>query len=155
MIPIGKIIDTYLIGKANTLIILEEDMNQNLIKQMLTGSAMLKSLYVMILFCFSLCTVLITMIWFKFRENLIWAYELCGCSFWSRIYELAKRFYLITLSAFTVGTVCLYGISAGLKEIQVRFLDVIMALSLTLGLGTAIMAVLVFWKMCKSKKYSC
>ena len=110
------------------------------------------TMYVMILLSFSLSTVLVTLIWFRFRRSLFLVWKLCGYrSVWQRL-EIGKRLYLIAGIGFGTGLLLLGAISRRLDEIRIVPVDVGKAFAVTVGLGTAILLICFLLDGRKSRK---
>ncbi len=107
----------------------------------LSPDTIMDTLYVMILISFALSTVIVTFIWLSLRKQLFFAWKLCGYKKSSIRIEISKRFYLTTGISFITGMILISVISKASSVIDVIFMDVVQAFSMTVGLGTVILFV--------------
>lgn len=118
---------------------LGKDRKETLRERFFSANVIMDTMYVMILLSFSLSTVLVTLIWFRFRRSLFLVWKLCGYrKAWQRL-EIGKRFYRITGIGFGTGLLLICAISRRLDEIRIVPIDVGKAFVITVGLGTAIL----------------
>jgi len=109
----------------------------------------LNTMYVAILFSFSLSTVLVTFIWLRSRAQLLFVWLLCGYAKRSERIEIAKRFYLVTGLGFLIGILFMSVISQTITNINMLFVDVLKAFGMTIGLGTVILLFCYFMNLRK------
>lgn len=133
---IGESIYDHFQYPASVLIGLEDPSEDIGIASYLSGDAIMDTMYVMILISFSLSTILITFIWFRFRAPLFHAWNLYGYEGHSVCLEIAKRFYAITGAGFIMGIILMYMISNIVTDVSMILADICRAFGLTLGLGT-------------------
>lgn len=105
----------------------------------LSSDVIMDTMYVMILISFALSTILITMIWFRFRRPLFYAWSLCGYGKSQVCLEIAKRFYAAAGAGFVMGLVLMCVVSVMVPEVEMGCMDVCGAFGMTLGLGTVIL----------------
>lgn len=124
---------------AEAIIKLSKDRKATLRERLFSANVIMDTMYVMILLSFSLSTVLVTLIWFRFRKSLFFAWKLCGYRTNQQRLEIGKRFYRITGIGFGTGLVLICAISLRLDEIRIVPVDVGRAFFVTVGLGTVIL----------------
>lgn len=124
---------------AEVLIILEGDVKLSVIARLLSGGAVMSTLYIMTLISFSLSTVLVTFIWLRFRRQLFFAYALCGYGRRLERLEISKKFYLVSGTGFVAGLLLMIFISRFMTDIYITVSDLLIALGITVGLGTVIL----------------
>lgn len=124
---------------AEVLIGLQEQNDSTGLAAYLSGDMIMDTMYVMILISFSLSTVLITFIWFRFRRQLFYAWKLSGYRKCPVCLEIAKRFYVIAGAGFVAGIILMFIISNIVPDVDIVFMDVCRAFGMTLGLGTLIL----------------
>lgn len=107
----------------------------------LSSDVIMDTMYVMILISFALSTILITLIWFRFRRPLFYAWRLCGYDKRSVFFEISKRFYTAAGAGFMTGLVFMCLITNVVPEVRMGGMDVCGAFGMTLGLGTVILCV--------------
>lgn len=139
IIKIGQSIEERFEYPANVLIVLEEVGARSSVARFLSSSAIMDTMYVMMLISFSLSTVLVMLIWFRFRRQLFFAWTLCGYENHARRLEISKRFYMTAGSGFGAGLCLMAVISWNISDIHVAARDVFQALAMTVGLGTVIL----------------
>lgn len=105
----------------------------------LSSDVIMDTMYVMILISFALSTILITMIWFRFRRTLFYVWNLFGYGRSQVCLEVAKRFYAAAGAGFVMGFVLMCLVSVMVPEVEIGCMDVCGAFGLTLGLGTVIL----------------
>lgn len=139
---IGQQLCDLFVYPANVLIGLEEQGEQDTDSGMasyLSSDVIMDTLYVMILISFSLSTILITFIWFRFRGQLFYAWSLCGYGKRPVCLEIAKRFYAVAGAGFAAGLVLMYAVSAISSDVDMVFPDACRAFGMTVGLGTVML----------------
>ncbi len=139
LLEIGQQIYDNIPFPSNVIITLEESDSVPFVEQFLAPDVILDTMYAMILISFSLSTVLVTLIWLRFRRQLFFAWQLCGYERRSEQLEISKRFYLITGAGFGTGLILMSVIVRAVPEIHLVFRDVFGALAITVGLGTMIL----------------
>ena len=131
---------------------LTKDRETTFRERFFSANVIMDTMYVMILLSFSLSTVLVTLIWFRFRRSLFLVWKLCGYrKAWQRM-EIGKQLYLITGIGVGTGLLLLGAISRRLDEIRIVPVDVGKAFAVTVGLGTAILLLCFLLDGRKSKK---
>lgn len=105
----------------------------------LSSDVIMDTMYVMILISFALSTILITMIWFRFRRPLFYVWNLFGYGRSQVCLEVAKRFYAAAGAGFVMGFVLMCLVSVMVPEVEIGCMDVCGAFGMTLGLGTVIL----------------
>lgn len=136
---IGRQISDQMPFPSEVWINLEDESNISLRGRFLAPDVILDTMYVMILVSFSLCTVLVTLVWLRFRRQLFFAWKLCGYEGRSEWMEICRRFYMITGAGFVMGLVIVFVIAGTVSEIHMVFRDVLRAFVVTVGLGTVIL----------------
>ena len=124
---------------AEVLIILEQGVKPSVIAGLLSDGSVMRTLYIMTLISFSLSTVLVTFIWFRFRRQLFFACTLCGYEKRMERLEISKRFYLAAGTGFVVGMLLMIFISGYMTDIHMAVSDILIAFGITIGLGTVIL----------------
>ena len=124
---------------AEILIILEQGIKPSVIANLLSGGAVMSTLYIMTLISFSLSTILVTFIWLRFRKQLFFACTLCGYERKMKWLEISKRFYLIAGTGFAAGMLLMIFISGFMADIYMAVLDIPIAFGITIGMGTVIL----------------
>lgn len=124
---------------ANVLIGLQKESEITGIVSYLSGDMIMDTMYVMILISFSLSTILITFIWFRFRRQLFYAWRLSGYGKRPVCLEISKRFYGIAGAGFVMGIILMYIIAHIVPDVNMVFMDACKAFGMTLGLGTIIL----------------
>lgn len=139
LLKVGQELDLLFRLPADVLILLDAGDKVSLIARLLSGNAIMDTMYVMILISFSLSTILVTFIWLRFRRQIFYAWQLCGYEGRMQCMEIAKRFYLAAGAGFAAGFLLMAVLSAVMGDIQMAALDVLQALGMTVGLGTVIL----------------
>lgn len=139
LLEIGQKIHDNMPFPSTAVITLEESEPVSFIERFLAPDVILDTMYAMILISFSLSTVLVTLIWLRFRRQLFFAWKLCGYERRSERMEISRRFYLIAGAGFGTGLVLMAGIVQAVSEIHLAFRDFFGALFITVGLGTLIL----------------
>lgn len=140
LLEIGQQIYDNMPFPSNVIITLEETEAVSFVERFLAPDVIMDTMYIMILISFSLSTVLVTLIWLRFRRQLFFAWKLCGYDRRSERMEISKRFYLTTGAGFWTGVVLMCVIVQGMSEIHLAFRDIFVALAITVGLGTLILS---------------
>ena len=95
LLEVGQDLSSCFPFPANVVILLEQGMEPSLLARMLSGNTIMNTMYALILICFSLSTILVTLIWFRFRRQLFYAWELCGYkSYWKHL-ETSKAYFQV------------------------------------------------------------
>ncbi len=139
LLGIGQQIYDNMPFPSNVIISLEETEAVSFVERFLAPDVIMDTMYIMILISFSLSTVLVTLIWLRFRRQLFFAWKLCGYDRRSERMEISKRFYLTTGAGFGTGLVLMCVIVQGMSEIHLAFRDILGALAITVGMGTLIL----------------
>lgn len=139
LVEIGQQIHDNMPFPSTVVITLEETESVSLKERFLSPDVILDTMYAMILISFSLSTVLVTLIWLRFRRQLFFAWQLCGYERRSEQLEISKRFYMIAGAGFGTGLVLMFFIVRAVSEIHLVFRDIFAALAITVGLGTLIL----------------
>lgn len=103
LINVGEDIYMHFTLPAEVFISLRESEETTWVARLFLGDNIMDTMQIMVLISFLLSTVIVTLIWFRFRSQLMFAYELCGYSAYAEFAEMAKRFYLNTVASFAVG----------------------------------------------------
>lgn len=139
LLEIGQQIYDNMPFPSNVIITLEESDSVPFVERFLAPDVILDTMYAMILISFSLSTVLVTLIWLRFRRQLFFAWKLCGYEKRSERIEISRRFYLIAGAGFGTGLILMSVIVQAVSEIHLVFRDIFGALAITVGLGTLIL----------------
>lgn len=126
---------------AEVSIVLNQKMGESFLSRVLSGEQIVRTMYIVILMSFSLSTVLVTVIWLRFRQQLFFAWNLSGYTMWSELIETAKRYYRITGIGFMTGIGLMYLISQMIPDMRLLFTDVVTSFVITLFFGTVVLAV--------------
>lgn len=126
---------------AELSIVLNQKTEEPLLLRALSGGQIVRTTYVVILTGFSLSTVLVTVIWMRFRRRLFFAWNLCGYKICSELMETAKRYYKIAGTGFVAGTGLMYSVSCVLPDMRLKFADAVTSFVITLCFGTVVLAV--------------
>lgn len=137
---------------AEVFIIVTEDVDQSLFARFLSADAIMDTMYVMILISFSLSTVLVTLIWLRFRRPLFFALRLCGYEKWAERLEISRQFYLTAGVSFMTGSLLMFMFTRLVTDIRMTAPDVLQALAMTVGLGTLILFLCYFLYHRRAKK---
>lgn len=129
---------------AAVSIILNQRTEESFISRALSSERIVRTMYMVILISFSLSTVLVTIIWLRFRRQLFFAWTLCGYETRPQMIEIAKRYFRITGIGFVTGLGLMYLISQMVLDIRLMLSDAVTSFVITLFLGTV---VLVFHKL--------
>lgn len=121
------------------MIVLEEGNYSSLIARLLSGDAIMDTMYLMVLISFSLSTILVTFIWLRFRRQIFYAWQLCGYEGRMQCMEISRRFYLVAGVGFVAGLLLMLLMSSIMGDVQLIVLDVLQAFGITIGLGTVIL----------------
>ncbi len=144
LLDIGQKIQDNIPFPSTVVITLEESDTVSIMEHFLAPDVILDTMYAMILISFSLSTVLVTLIWLRFRRQLFFAWKLCGYEKLSERLEISKRFYMITGAGLGTGLVMMSGIVVAVPEIHLVFRDILGAVGITAGLGTLILFICYF-----------
>ncbi len=148
---IGDKLEDLVSGKADCVIALPGDSHEGLAAMLISKGIIMDVLYVFVLICFSLCTVLVTDMWLKFRGQFLFVMQLCGYKKCFKIIEIFKRYCTITISGYIVSIFIAMILSYFISDISIHPVDAIIALALSVGLGTIILSVLyIRWMMTSS-----
>lgn len=139
IVEIGKSLEERFEYPADVLIVLEGEGTLSPIAQFLSSEAIMNTMYVMMLVSFSLSTVLVTLIWFRFRRQLFFVWSLCGYERYAERLDISKRFYLTAGSGFAAGVCLMFAVCTRMPDIHIVTGDVIRALAMTFGWGTLIL----------------
>lgn len=136
---------------SSVLIALEETEPVSFVERLLAPDVILDTMYIMILVSFSLSTVLVTLIWLRFRRQLFFAWKLCGYERRSERMEIFRRFYVVAGAGFGMGLALMCVIVWAVLEIHLALYDMFSALAITVGLGTLILFFCYFLNRRKDK----
>lgn len=139
LLEIGQELGSLFRLPAQALILLESGDAVSPIAQLLSGGALMDTMYVMILVSFSLSTILVTFIWLRFRRQIFYAWQLCGYGRRMQRLEISKRFFLAAGPGFAAGFVLAALLSFVLEDIRLGAADILQAFGMTVGLGTVIL----------------
>lgn len=141
LLEVGQDLSSCFPFPANVVILLEQGMEPSLLARMLSGNTIMNTMYALILICFSLSTILVTLIWFRFRRQLFYAWELCGYkSYWKHL-ETSKAYFQVAGIGFAAGLLLAAAVSRLASDIQIMLTDILLSLAVTIGLGVAILAI--------------
>lgn len=135
----GKELETLFHSPASLVINLEKKKWGSFTAQFFSSGAIMDTMYVMILISFLLSTVLVTMIWLRFRNQLFFACSLCGYGRRATGLEIAKRFYASAGVGFVAGLLCMFLAASAIAGIHILWFDIIKAFGVTVGFGTGIL----------------
>lgn len=137
---IGHRLEQLMTGWADCIIALPEESEENMAASLLSRGIVLDTLYIMLVICFSLCTIIITGIWMKYRRHLFFAMNLCGFTKCARLIEVYKKYVVIVLAGYVAGVGLVVAASLFLNMINVYLIDILFAFILSVCLGTLIFA---------------
>lgn len=126
---------------AEVSIVLNQRTGESFLSRVLSGEQIVRTMYMVILTSFSLSTVLVTVIWLRFRQQLFFAWTLTGYTIRSEMIETAKRYYRVTGIGYMTGTGLMYLISRVLPDMRLKFTDTVASFVITLFFGTVVLAV--------------
>ena len=136
---VGREISYSFRSPAEVSIVLNQGTEDSFVSRALSSERIVKTMYMMVLISFSLSTVLVTIIWLRFRRQLFGAWTLCGYEIRSEMIELAKRYYRITGVGFMAGFGLMYLISRMVTDIRFMLIDTITSFLITLFFGTIVL----------------
>lgn len=140
MYDVGWDVRSSFSSPAEVLIALYESTDESFITRALSSEQIVNTMYMVILVSFSLSTVLVTVIWLRFRRQLFFAWTLCGYKVRHEIIEMAKRYYRIAGIGFVTGVCLMYLISHVITDIRFMFMDAVTSFVITLLFGTVVLA---------------
>lgn len=124
---------------ANLLIILGDAAEVPFLAKALSSDTIMDTMYAMILISFSLSTILVTLIWLRFRRQLFFSWFLCGFERRLERMEICRRYYGVAGTGFAIGLLLMLALSGAMPDIQVSLPDMFLAFAVTVGLGTVIL----------------
>lgn len=139
LINVGEDIYMHFTLPAEVFISLRESEETTWMARLFLGDNIMDTMQIMVLISFLLSTVIVTLIWFRFRSQLMFAYELCGYSAYTEFAEIAKRFYLNTGVSFAVGLCIMFVLPDIIVQSDIVFTDILKAFGMTIGMGTLIL----------------
>lgn len=110
------------------------------VKFLFSVNTIMDTVYVMMLISFIVSTMLVTFIWFRERNTLFKAWELCGYKTKEIMLEVSKRYYAVSFSGFSVGLAAALFITKNMFNNKIEINDIIQAFVVTVGIGTIILA---------------
>lgn len=114
---------------------------QTIIEKLLSSESIMNTMQVMLLICFLLNTIIVTLIWLRFRRQLIFAWNLCGYEKHTEYIEIAKRYYITAGVSFVTGIIIMSVMPIFINNIDIKPVDIIKALEMTIGFGTVMLFV--------------
>lgn len=139
LINVGEDIYMHFTLPAEVFISLRESEETTWVARLFLGDNIMDTMQIMVLISFLLSTVIVTLIWFRFRSQLMFAYELCGYSAYAEFAEMAKRFYLNTVASFAVGLCIMFVLPDIIVQSDIVCTDILKAFGMTIGMGTLIL----------------
>ena len=139
LINVGEDIYMHFTLPAEVFISLRESEETTWVARLFLGDNIMDTMQIMVLISFLLSTVIVTLIWFRFRSQLMFAYELCGYSAYAEFAEMAKRFYLKTVASFAVGLCIMFVLPDIIVQSDIVCTDILKAFGMTIGMGTLIL----------------
>ena len=139
LINVGEDIYMHFTLPAEVFISLRESEETTWVARLFLGDNIMDTMQIMVLISFLLSTVIVTLIWFRFRSQLMFAYELCGYSAYAEFAEMAKRFYLNTVASFAVGLCIMFVLPDIIVQLDIVCTDILKAFGMTIGMGTLIL----------------
>lgn len=139
LINVGEDIYMHFTLPAEVFISLRESEETTWVARLFLGDNIMDTMQIMVLISFLLSTVIVTLIWFRFRSQLMFAYELCGYSAYAEFAEMAKRFYLNTVASFAVGLCIMFVLPDIIVQSDIVCTDILKAFGMTIGIGTLIL----------------
>lgn len=136
---VGQDVEKFFSEPGSVVIGFGKDSDVPLLSKLLSSGAIMDTMYVLILISFSLSTVLVSFIWLRFRKQLLFSWSLCGYERKSEWREIFKRYYLASGAGVLSGFMMMPVLSVKITDIHMRAMDFILALGMTLGLGTVIL----------------
>lgn len=147
---IGRDLNSYFTSPANFTMIFDEMKTSFSLSDFFSGDRIMQTMFVMILISFFLSTVFVSLIWYRYRNQLRFAWMLCGYQRRHMLLETAKRFYRTALAGFMAGVLLMFLVHLVMDVINMNTYDVIWAFGMTVGLGTVILLACCFF----GRKYS-
>ena len=126
---------------AYVTVILEQAEEPTLLARFLSGNAIMDTMYAMALACFSLSTILTTVIWLRFRQQLFFAWRLCGAKRLWQYLETAEYYFQAAGCGFLAGLALAAAFCQAMPDIQITVTDTLLSLAMTMCLGWAILTV--------------
>ncbi|MCI9447646.1 MAG: ABC transporter permease [Lachnospiraceae bacterium] len=139
LLEIGQELNSLFPLPAQVQILLEAGDVVSPIARLLSGGALMDTMYVMILISFSLSTILVTLIWLRFRRQIIYVWQLCGYEGRMQRLEISKHFFLAAGAGFAAGFLLAVLLSFILEDIRMGAADILQAFGMTVGLGAVIL----------------
>jgi len=142
IILVGTDLERELSGKSDSVVIVPGYSSEGFLNDIIAGGAIMNLLYVMIVVCFSLCTVLVTKMWLEFRGKFFAALNLCGYNKGLMALEIFKKYYPVTLCAYLTSVIIALIIGACISDITIFLTDILLAFIMSAGLGLVILGTL-------------
>ncbi len=117
-----------------------------------SSDMIMDTIYMMTLASFFLSTILVTLIWLRFRRPLFFAWKLCGYGKALEWVEIIKRFSLSAISGFAAGFLAVFLVSCAMPDFSIVFMDVITACGVVIGLGAVILLVCAVLQEVRAKR---
>lgn len=135
--------------KADCSVLMQGESDRGIAAELVSKGMIMDALYVMVLICFALCTVIVTDIWIMFRQQLFYSIKLCGYEGRFKALEIFRRYIAIAGSGYATGVVLMVIISAFVSHILVFLTDIIITFGLTIVLGIVILSIIYIAKCIK------
>lgn len=142
---VGRQISVGFTSPAEVQIDLGTVREKTMVQKLLSGGVMMETMYGMVLVSFSLSTILVVLIWLRYRKGLFYAWHLCGMENKHKCREIGKLFFSASGLGFVSGLALLYMCSHFWVRVSFLPVDVIVAFLVTIGIGTAILF-LCYWR---------
>lgn len=139
MSEVGRQISIEFSNPTEVQIDLGSPMEETLVEKLFSGSTIMDTMYVMVLVSFSLSTILVVLIWLRFRKKLFYVWRLCGMKNKNKYREIAKLFCPVTGMGFVSGLILMYFCSHYFLDVSFQLWDVFLAFLITIGIGTVIL----------------
>lgn len=142
---IGRELNTHFTSPANFIMILNDVETSFSIADFFSSDSIMQTMFVMILISFFLSTVLVSFIWYRYRNQLRIIWVLSGYQKRYMLLEIAKRFYVTAFAGFGAGVLLMSIVPLVMEGIDMNVIDVLQAFGMTVGLGTVILLVCCFY----------
>ena len=136
---VGGDLIVYFASPAEVYIGLDKGPEESFMEKLLSSEVIMDTMQIMILISFLLSTIIVTLIWFRFRRQMMFAWKLCGYEKYAEYIEMAKRYYMTAGVSFVAGSIIMFAIMGIISNMAITVGDIITALGMTIGFGTVIL----------------
>lgn len=132
---IGKKISSCILEKADCVMIIPEEGSDSSALHIISKETIMDVLYLMVFLCYSLCTIIITEMWLKYRSSLIMSHSLCGYKKIISYIDIIRRYGLAAVMGCFTGIAAVYAFSVMYNKISISISDIMLDFIITVGLG--------------------